>query len=66
MSAERTWDDATPDEIRDAKIADLYQAIAHLYDAIHTALEYGTMRPQTDGTDAGIPAAEILQEEWSK
>ena len=55
--AARSWDDATPDEIRDAKIQDLYEGLEHLRHVVAEALRYGKSLPD---------AADILDEEWGK
>ena len=59
----KSWTDATPDEIRDAKIADLYDAIRQLKQNVSEALRYGTVRPTSE---SGKLAADILDEEWVK
>jgi hypothetical protein len=62
-AASRSWDDATPDEIRDARIQSLEEGLQHLKDCLDTALRYGTVSPTTE---SGALAADILDEEWSK
>ena len=59
----RSWDDATPDEIRDARIQSLEEGLEHLKLCVMEALRYGTVRPSSE---SGTPAADILDEEWSK
>lgn len=56
-SAARSWDSATPDEIRDARIQALEESVQHLKECVTDALRYGRDLPH---------AAEILDEEWSK
>ena len=52
----RSWDDATPDEIRDARIQSLEEGLEHLKQCVSEAFRY-----------ANLPvAADILDEEWSK
>ena len=57
----KSWDDATPDEIRDAKIQALEESIRHLKDCVEEALRYG----HTNNLGMRL-AADILDEEWSK
>ena len=56
-ASSRDWEDATPDEIRDAKIQSLEEGLEHLKQLVVEALEYGSSLKH---------AAEILDEEWSK
>lgn len=63
-STPRSWDDATPDEIRDARIQSLEEGLEHLKACVEQALRYGAM---THSHTGGFPlAADILDEEWSK
>lgn len=56
-AASRSWDDATPDEIRDARIQSLEEGLEHLKSCVVEALIHG---------DTLKAAAYILDEEWSK
>lgn len=58
----RSWEDATPDEIRDAKIQSLEEGLEHLKQCVSDALRYGIVDP----FKGGIVAADILDEEWTK
>lgn len=60
----RSWDDATPDEIRDARIQSLEEGLSHLKACVSDALRYGVVpaNEMDDRTDAYV----ILDEEWSK
>lgn len=62
-AASRSWDDATPDEIRDARIQSLEEGLEYLKQCVWEALKFGTVRPSTE---SGASAADILDEEWSK
>ena len=57
----RSWDDATPDEIRDARIQSLEEGLQHLKECVIEALKYGSL-----GTNGPTQAWAILDEEWSK
>lgn len=58
-----SWDDATPDEIRDARIQSLEEGLQHLKECVTEALRHGTVRsPYVDSPTAW----QILDEEWSK
>lgn len=46
-----------------AKVESLEESISHLKDCVWTALNYGTVRPDSE---SGTRAAEILEEEWPK
>ncbi len=59
----KSWDDATPDEIRDARIQSLEEGLQHLKDCVEDALRYGWGRVEGD---ARASMADILREEWSK
>ncbi len=53
----RTWEDATPDEISDARIQSLEEGLQQLKECVSDALRYGTSLRQ---------AGTILDEEWAK
>lgn len=57
----RSWDDATPDEIRDARIQSLEEGLEHLKSCVVDALKHGRMTWEGE-----TPAWVILDEEWSK
>ena len=57
----KSWDDATPDEIRDARIQSLEESIQHLKDCVMWAL---ALTAERDG--APVRPEVVLDEEWSK
>lgn len=59
----RSWDDATPDEIRDARIQSLEEGLQHLKNCVSDALKYGSTHHKHE-TD--VRAHWILDEEWPK
>lgn len=61
---DKSWDDATPDEIRDARIQSLEDSVRHLKDCVEMALRYGA--PAHNNVAGYSLAADILNEEWSK
>lgn len=57
----RSWDDATPDEIGDARIQALEESVQHLKDCVSWALSL------TAAKDVVCARPEdVLDEEWSK
>jgi hypothetical protein len=60
-NAAKSWDDATPDEIRDAKIQSLEEGLQHLKECVQEAL----MLTQAI-SGAPVRPEDVLDEEWSK
>lgn len=56
--AAKSWDDATPMEILEARVRSLEESLEHLKYCVADALRYGTVRSTTE--------SDILDEEWSK
>jgi hypothetical protein len=57
----RSWDDATPDEIRDARIQQLEEGLQRLCDCVGWALEQTAQRPGSP-----VRPEDALKEDWSK